>query len=88
MKLKHTERNRDPERYIRRLKGKLEEVNTREALIHFKHKVMERQKVNNHSGEYERIRELILQHSTLPFETVKRLKDRESEFKKKLGASR
>jgi hypothetical protein len=73
-----------PKRYLKRLKDKLEEINTRDALITFRRNVMERQKLNNYSGEYERIRG-ILQHSVLPHETKSRLIDREAELKR-LGA--
>lgn len=73
-----------PKRYIKRLKKQLEEINTRDALIHFRRNLVERQKLNNYSGEYERIRG-ILQHSVLPSETKGRLIDREQELRT-LGA--
>ena len=73
-----------PKRYLKRLKNKLEEINTRDAHITFRRNVMERQKLNNYSSEYERIRG-ILQHSVLPHETKSRLIDREAELKR-LGA--
>jgi hypothetical protein len=73
-----------PKRYLKRLKDRLEEYNTKEALIHFRRNAMERAKVSNYSGEYERIRG-ILQHSTLPGETKNRLIHRQEELKQ-LGA--
>jgi hypothetical protein len=73
-----------PKRYIKRLKKQLEEINTRDALIHFRRNLVERQMLNNYSGEYERIRG-ILQHSVLPSETKGRLIDREQELRT-LGA--
>ena len=66
------------------MKDKLEEYNTREALVQFRYKAIERQRISNYSGEYDRVRGM-LQQSMLPSETVKRLKDREDELKK-LGA--
>lgn len=84
MKRKNGESIRYPHKYIKRLKDKLEEYNTREALVQFRHKAIERQKISNYSGEYDRVRGM-LQQSLLPSETVKRLKDREDELKK-LGA--
>ena len=76
--------NQYPKRYLKRLKDKLEEINTRGARITFRRNVMERQQLNNYSGDYERIRG-ILQHSVLPHETKSRLIDREAELKR-LGA--
>ena len=74
-----------PSRYLKRLKSKLEEYNTKEALIHFRRKAIERQQNSNYNGEYDRIRG-ILMHSTLPAETKQRLNEREAELKK-LGAT-
>ena len=73
-----------PKRHLKRLKKQLEEINTRDALIHFRRNLVERQMLNNYSGEYERIRG-ILQHSVLPSGTKGRLIDREQELRR-LGA--
>ena len=73
-----------PKRYLKRLKNKLEEIHTREALIHFRRNAIERQQNSNYNGEYDRIRG-VLMHSVLPAETKQRLIGREAELKS-LGA--
>ena len=84
MREKRVDLTKYPHRYLKRLKKQLEEYNSKEALIHFRRNAIERQQHNNYSGEYDRIRG-ILMHSVLPGETRQRLIERETELKK-LGA--
>jgi len=69
-----------PKVYLKRLKDILAEHSQREASVHFRRSALERQKASNHHNEYDRIRG-ILDHSTLPGETVARLERRKAELK-------
>ena len=61
--------------YWRRVKNELEAYNTKAASIAFRKHILEKQKQGDYQREFESIRG-VLSHSVLPFQTVKRLKDR------------
>ena len=69
---------------IKYLNDAIEARRNQVANIAFRKNILDKQRINNYSNEYNRIR-AHLEDSTLPFETKKHLKDR-AEHLKKLGA--
>ena len=70
--------------YWRRVKNELEAYNTKAASIAFRKHILEKQKQGDYQREFESIRG-VLSHSVLPFQTVKRLRER-AEKLHELGA--
>ena len=70
--------------FLRNLKQEMEAYNTKAASIAMRKHILEKQKQGDYQREFENIRG-VLSHSSLPFQTVKRLKER-GEKLKELGA--
>ena len=70
--------------YWQRVKKELEAHNTKAASIAMRKHILEKQKQGDYQREFENIRG-ILSHSSLPFQTVKRLRER-AEKLHELGA--
>ena len=70
--------------YWRRVKNELEAHNTKAASIAMRKNILDAQKRADYQREFENIRG-ILSHSSLPYETVKRLRERKEKLRE-LGA--
>ena len=70
--------------YWRRVKNELEAHNTKAASIAMRKHILEKQKQGDYQREFESIRG-VLSHSSLPFQTVQRLRER-AEKLHQLGA--
>jgi len=69
---------------LKQAKDQLEAYNTKLGLVSFRKKLLEDQKKNNYSMEYDKIRGM-LEQSSLPFQTQAALVNRRDELQK-LGA--
>ena len=66
--------------YAKRLKEGLEAYNSKVASIQMRKDILEKQKQGDYQKEFENIRG-ILSKSTIPFETVERLRQRKAHLK-------
>ena len=69
---------------LKQAKDQLEAYNTKAGLVSFRNKLLEDQKKNNYSMEYDKIRGM-LESSSLPFQTQAYLMNRRDKLKQ-LGA--
>ncbi len=70
--------------YAKHLKQDLEAFNNKAASIQMRKDILDKQRQGDYQKEFENIRG-ILSHSTIPFETVRRLRERKDKLKE-LGA--
>jgi hypothetical protein len=70
---------------LKHSKDQMEAYNTKQSLISFRKKLLDDQKKNNYSMEYDRIRGILAHSNVMPFKTQASLMNRRDELKK-MGA--